>query len=371
MIKITQTTQLQILFIFLLFCSTTIIAQIGIGTTLPTSTLDVEVNAADDGIDINNIAGNGDPRLRWQVNGTSIISMGIDDSDADKFKIGTTALTTNTRLTIQTNGNIGIRTTTPAHYFHVTNGGTDIGATALGEFENLGADGVALSGYNNNTTTGYNGIEGITNSINTGFLSAGVFGIALNSSASANAPTIGVRGGSNEWQGTGVYGSRFNSGGANTGWGGQFYNDLGYTGFFGAISDERTKKDISKINGALSIISNLNPVKYKFDLEKYPKLGLNDKLEYGFIAQEIREVLPEITRIKGFDVNAAQKIELNKPIKNERELFIAVDYTRLIPILTKGLQEQQQIIESQNDKIKLLEKKLADLEAKVNSLLEN
>ena len=173
---------------------------------------------------------------------------------------------------------------------------------------------------------------------------AGVFGLAIYQGA-VLAPTIGVRGATNVWQGTGVYGSRYNSGGADNGWGGQFYSDLGYTGFLLTISDKRLKKDIKSIDGALGIVKRLNPVTYNFDLEKYPHMGLNQEMEYGFIAQEVREVLPEITREKSFQTEACTEQSANEPMKNSSEIFVAIDYTRIIPILTKAIQEQQKMIE--------------------------
>lgn len=46
MIKITQKTQLQILFICLLFCSTTVFAQVGIGTNNPNPNALLDINAS-------------------------------------------------------------------------------------------------------------------------------------------------------------------------------------------------------------------------------------------------------------------------------------------------------------------------------------
>jgi len=360
--------RLPYLFIAFLLFSLSASAQVGIGTTAPSSTLDVEVNAAADGVEINNTADNGDPILQYQINGTSLITMGIDDSDADKFKIGTTSLTTNTRLTISTNGFIGIRTTTPSSMFQMTNGGIAIGANAMAAFDNTGATGVSLSGYNQGTTNAYNGIEGITNYNGTAYVTAGVFGLAINPSLTHQA--IGVRGAANGRNGVGVYGSRQYTGGT-LGWGGVFYNDLGYTGFFGAVSDERTKKDITQIENALNIVKQLNPVTYYFDYDKYPTMGLNEEMEYGFIAQEVREILPEVTRIKGLNTNAASAVKPNQLVENKIESFVVLDYTRIIPILTKGMQEQQNIIEAQNDRISSLEDKIALLESRLNALIEN
>jgi hypothetical protein len=153
-----------------------------------------------------------------------------------------------------------------------------------------------------------------------------------------------------------VYGTRQN--GAGAGWGGLFLDDLGYTGFFGTASDRRLKKNILPIDNALDIILKLNPVTYNFDLEKYPYMGLNTEKEYGFIAQEVREILPEITREKNLPLNGTKEVKPNQAFKNESESFLILDYTRIIPILTKAIKEQQTTINKQSERLDALEKKI-------------
>jgi len=88
-------------------------AQVGIGTTTPSNDLDVEGSgAAATAIDINNTS-TGDPKINLQISGTTTFSIGIDNSDADKLKIGTTAVETSTRLTIDASGNCGINNSSP------------------------------------------------------------------------------------------------------------------------------------------------------------------------------------------------------------------------------------------------------------------
>lgn len=73
-------------------------ARVGIGTGTPNSKLAIESGEASDGIDINNTRNDGDPRIAFQLSGATIFTAGIDDSDVDRFKIGTTAITNSTRL---------------------------------------------------------------------------------------------------------------------------------------------------------------------------------------------------------------------------------------------------------------------------------
>ena len=59
-----------------------------------------------------------------------------------------------------------------------------------------------------------------------------------------------------------------------------------------ALSDESTKDNIQKIDDALTTLRNLRPVTFQYNEEysAYP-----EKLHYGFIAQEYRNVMPDHT----------------------------------------------------------------------------
>jgi hypothetical protein len=114
------------LFALALGASTLTFAQVGIGTSTPSNPLDIE--ATDAAIDINNTAADGDPALNFQLSGTTTFSIGIDDGDSDKLKIGTTAPDASTAVTVQSTGEVGIGTTSPSTLLQV--GETDNGGNA-------------------------------------------------------------------------------------------------------------------------------------------------------------------------------------------------------------------------------------------------
>lgn len=60
------------------------------------------------------------------------------------------------------------------------------------------------------------------------------------------------------------------------------------------ISDETVKSDITEISDASSILQSLNPVTYNFVSPENRRLPLSENLQYGLIAQEVQDVLPEI-----------------------------------------------------------------------------
>ena len=71
----------------------------------------------------------GDPSLRFAIAGTETWSMGIDNSDSDKFKISqASTLHTDTRLTIKPMGNVGIGTPDPTDLLTVS--GVTYGSSA-------------------------------------------------------------------------------------------------------------------------------------------------------------------------------------------------------------------------------------------------
>lgn len=106
-------------------------------------------------------------------------------------------------------------------------------------------------------------------------------------------------------------------------------------------SDRRIKENINSLEGTLNKIMKLNPVSYN----KIETPGFDEK---GFIAQEIGEIFPEIVRVFKDD-----KLEGGK---------LSLEYNSFFAILTKGIQEQQELINEKDKKIKDLESKLLNIE---------
>jgi hypothetical protein len=127
-------------------------------------------------------------------------------------------------------------------------------------------------------------------------------------------------------------------------------NGRGRANAWDVYSDARVKSQLKPIEG-LSVVMKLNPLSYKHhDAEKTAKgLLIKDSgsTSFGFIAQELYKVLPEI---------------VYKPLDDKND-FWSVDYDKLIPFLTKAIQEQQAIIET-------LQKQLNEKETNYKALIE-
>lgn len=244
---------------------------------------------------------------------------------------------------IYDNGNfIGIGTTSPASPFHfIRGGGTGVWQTI---FNNSGTGDASFYVNQSNTASTYRNFMGGVQYTGTSLLATGVEGYSF--ATGTGTPGIGVRGGANTYQGTGVEGTRYNDGGSDVGWGGLFYNDLGYTGGLYNASDKRLKTNIRPIQSALEKITQVSGVNYEHDFTKYPNMGLGNGTQFGFIAQDLEKVFPELVEEKLLNLNATEKATDDSKMKtNTNELFKTVNYTALIPVLVEAIKEQQKMID--------------------------
>lgn len=87
--------------------------NVGIGDTSPDDLLNIHSASAAAGLAVTSLGTDTDAYLGFQLaDGTNLFTLGVDDSDSDKFKISTTGLGTNDRLVIDASGNVGIGATT-------------------------------------------------------------------------------------------------------------------------------------------------------------------------------------------------------------------------------------------------------------------
>ncbi|KAA3645760.1 MAG: tail fiber domain-containing protein [Bacteroidetes bacterium] len=120
-------------------------------------------------------------------------------------------------------------------------------------------------------------------------------------------------------------------------------NGTGGINFFNA-SDQRLKTNIQDLEGALDIVMKMRPRKYYFK-------NSTDKMQDGFIAQELQEVYPQVVA--------------GDPNGDVKEDPMMVDYSAITPILTKAIQEQQRVIEKLELDNEQLIRRLERIESKM------
>jgi hypothetical protein len=92
------------------------------------------------------------------------------------------------------------------------------------------------------------------------------------------------------------------------------------TGSIGACSDGRFKKNVRPLGDALAMVERLSPVRFDWKRDEFPEHHFDDSHQIGFIAQEAREVLPEI-------------------VAQGSDGYLSVDYGRLTPVIVEALKQ--------------------------------
>lgn len=198
----------------------------------------------------------------------------------------------------------------------------------------VGVDGIATDPK----TQGISSI-GVRGTASGGYFNVGVWGIS--NGDDMGFTSIGVRG-------------EASNGGGNT-FAGYFVGDVFATGMY-LGSDRKLKKDIADVDGAMGLLMVLQPKTYNFRTDEFD-LGLPEVKQYGLIAQEVEAVFPELIK----ESKVAPKYNPNQAEVAEAIEFKSVNYIGLIPVLIKGVQEQQTTLTRQ-------EQEIADLKAQLSEI---
>jgi len=103
-------------------------------------------------------------------------------------------------------------------------------------------------------------------------------------------------------------------------------------------SDSRYKNTIASLANSLAIIGQLRGTKYFLN-----NTDISEDEQFGFIAQEVEQILPNL-------------------VMTDQEGYKAVNYVGLIPVLTEGIKDQQNLIEAQAKEIENLKARLDRIE---------
>jgi hypothetical protein len=102
------------------------------------------------------------------------------------------------------------------------------------------------------------------------------------------------------------------------------------------LSDSRVKTNVVSMTEGLDKIDQIRPV--TFDWVPTENVSDREGADFGFIAQELEEVLPEVVHTRG-------------------DGYKTVMYEKVVPVLVQAMKEQQAIIEALKAEIELLKNK--------------
>lgn len=389
--------------------------KVGIGTTAPNASSLLEIKSTSKGVLI--------PRMTLaQRNAiaapaTSLMIYQTDNTPGFYYYSGKAWINVGywkgnaTGSTIYTNGKVGIGTSSPGYRLSVQDSGNAIYATSLGGgygvyatstflgvFGSGGSYGIYGSGSYG--VYGAGGTYGVYGYGTYGMYGSGTYGVY------GSGYTYGVYGSASG--NYGVYGSGFYGvyGYTPNGYGGTFISDAGHglyaktsstaSNIYAAIfqgntycygtyntSDERVKKNVADFKNGMDLINQLKPKSYDFrDDGSYAKLDLPKGNHYGFLAQDVEKLLPGLVREAPLELENAPVTAINgngkdtsaaaaakgQLVKRPETMNVkAINYTELIPVIIKGMQE----MDAENKSLKTTVANLQDEVTQLKQMVQN
>jgi len=236
-----------------------------------------------------------------------------------------------------------------------------------GSFENNsnGLNNIGVEGVSDNDGSGASYYEAIgvygraTGNLNDG-INAGVKGWASNTD-DRNYGVYAYAPGDPTGTDYGIY-AETNNNGEDAGY---FNGDITVTGTVNNPSDKKLKKNIEVYSSALAKLDQLKTYAYNFK-QKGP-LNLPKGQHYGFIAQEVEQIMPELVKEK---VHAPATTK-NGDNKMTKKRYKSVNYMEFIPLLTQALNEQQKVIQQQEQQIQQLIEQNKKQQKQIEQLMED
>lgn len=298
-----------------------------------------------------------------------VVALG-DEFAGGSFNIGGFNIGFNGFARDNLNGNIGLR-----GYVFGTEGARENRAVSAEAVTQATGRNVGVQALVHSSQTDNMAFQALMFDAGTGVISNNNIGVELDVSNAANDNNFGIRGFVNgsSTNSTGMFldvsgGSSSNIGieiTANTA--AQLNGtvnvngDLNYSGSLNNTSDRNLKENIKPLENGIETIMQLRPTTYNFRGDgEYKGLSLSRGLHYGLIAQEVEEVLPSLVKDNKHTYlgNADGAGPNNPDEKSEVKTmdYKTMNYTELIPVLIKAVQEQQEEIEKLKAQLKALEK---------------
>lgn len=261
---------------------------------------------------------------------------------------GYNAFTFNTSTTypyVFNTGNMGIGTTSPASKLHVsagTNGDAHLTLEADTDNNNENDNPYITFRQDGNLVNGFIGLEG-----NAGVRSSGTISNAfILGSELTNAPIQFIT--SDAVRMTIETGGDVGIGTTNPTYDLHVNGRLKTTGI-NETSDARLKKNVNGIENALENVMAIRGVTYQWKKDEYPEMKFEEGTEYGVIAQELEEILPDL-------------------VDTDNEGWKSVEYSHMVPLLIEAIKEQQAIIDHQKETISNQETRISNLENVANEM---
>jgi Chaperone of endosialidase len=162
-----------------------------------------------------------------------------------------------------------------------------------------------------------------------------------------------------------AYGIYASASGGTVNHAGYFVGNVEGTGTATWLSDQQFKTNVSTINSGLDAIIKLRPVKYQMDATNYPQFNFDGQTQFGFIAQEVETVFPNLVYNSEYP---AQYDSLGNEIAPAIP-YKSLNYNGLISLNTKAIIDLNQKVEKATLSDETIKTNVQDLDGSLDKVL--
>jgi hypothetical protein len=255
--------------------------------------------------------------------------------------------------------------TTQSVFYGISDGVQPIGIFSMNQGAYLEATNsrfnMGILAYANGTSVPIsNNTAGAFRSVN-GAVGMGVNGTSVGAINNNFGVLASANGGVNSY---GIYAAASGSSSTNTA--GFFVGDVVANGNYLSTSDQQFKVNIVPVESALKIVSNLNPKAYYFDTINFTQFNFGSEKQYGFIAQEVEMILPELVQNS---YHPGEYDTLGTLVVSATN-YKSLNYNAIIPINTQAIKELNAKVDRSTLSDETLKENVSDLTGSLDKVLE-
>ncbi|MBK9146653.1 MAG: tail fiber domain-containing protein [Flavobacteriales bacterium] len=124
------------------------------------------------------------------------------------------------------------------------------------------------------------------------------------------------------------------------------------------VSDASLKTDVAELTGAMAVVNELRPSTYHFAAPVGLDIDLPTQLQYGFLAQEVEEVLPSLVGRTTF----LGEVDSLGNVLSTQSTVRTLNYQGLIPVVVAALKEQHATIDSMQEQLQAAQSAIATMQ---------
>lgn len=147
---------------------------------------------------------------------------------------------------------------------------------------------------------------------------------------------------------------------------GKFLGKLEATAPLIVVSDQQFKTNVSGLSGSLKLLSALKPVSYNMDIANYSNFGFDDKLQYGFIAQDVANVFPNLV----YDGTFQAQYDSLGNVTDTAVNYKSLNYLGFIPVNTQAIIELNQKVDKATLSDQSIKTNVQDLTGSLDKVLD-